>query len=72
MQDMGVLVPHGALPFDIGGQWRWTVDQRFNVGVEGARQAGFGGMFDGSNGAVGLGRSGDAAHSVQVRGGVSF
>ena len=109
MQDMGGLVPHGALPLDMGGQfaadvgygmagpggrgtgtpyagltqsavgyqamrygWRWAVDQRFNVGVEGARQAGFGGTFDGGYGAVGLGRSGDAAHSVQVRGGVSF
>ena len=109
MQDMGGLVPHGALPFDMGGQfaadvgygmagpggrgtgtpyagltqsavgyqamrygWRWTVDQRFNLGVEGARQAGFGGTFDGGYGAAVLGRSGDAAHSVQVRGGVSF
>ena len=110
MQDMGGLMPHGALPFDMGGQfaadvgygmagpggrgtgtpyagltqsavgyqamrygWRWTVDQRFNVGVEGARQAGFGGTFDGGYGAAVLGRrGGDAAHSVQVRGGVSF
>ena len=52
--------------------WRWAVDQRFNVGVEGARQAGFGGTFDGSYGLAGLGRSGDASHSVQVRGGVTF
>ena len=102
-------MPHGALPFDMGGQfaadvgygmagpggrgtgtpyagmtqsavgyqamrygWRWTVDQRFNVGVEGARQAGFGGTFDGGYGAAVLSRSGDAAHSVLVRGGVSF
>ena len=109
MQDMGGLVPHGALPFDMGGQfaadvgygmagpggggtgtpyagltqsgmgyramrygWRWTVDRRFNVGVEGARQAGFGGTFDGGYGTAGLSRNGDAAHSVQVRGGVSF
>ena len=108
MQDMGGLTPHGALPFDMGGQfaadvgygmsgpggwgtgtpyagltqsavgyqamrygWRWMVDQRFNVGVEGARQAGFGGTFDGYD-VAGLSRSGDASHSVQVRGGVTF
>ena len=52
--------------------WRWTMDQQFNVGLEGARQAGFGGTFDGGYGAPGIGRGGDAAHSVQVRGGVSF
>jgi len=109
MQDMGGLVPHGARPLDMGGQfaadvgygmagpggrgtgtpyagltqsavgyralrfgWRWTVDQRFNVGVEGVRQAAVSGTFDGGNSAAGLGRSGDAAHSVQVRDGVSF
>ena len=108
MQDMGGLVPHSALPFDMSGQfaadvgygmagpggrgtatpyagltqsgvgyramrygWRWTVDQRFNVGVEGARQGGFGGVVGGLGGG-GLGRSGDAAHSVQVRGRVTF
>ncbi len=110
MQDMGGLIPYGAVPFDMGGQlaadvgygmegpggrgtgtpyagltqsgvgyralrygWRWAVDQRFNVGVEGARQGGFGGMLDHlGNGAAGLGRVGDAAHSVQFRGGVTF
>ena len=53
--------------------WRWTVDQRFNVDVEGARQDGLGGFLDGlGNGPADLGRTGEAAHSVQVRGGVSF
>ena len=110
MQDMGGLIPYGAVPFDMGGQfaadlgygmagpggrgtgtpyagmtqsgmgyramrygWRWRVDQRFNVGVEGARQDGLGGLLDGlGNGPAGLGRTGNAAHSVHVRGGVSF
>ena len=45
--------------------WRWEVDRRFNVGVEGARQAGFAGTFDGGYGAAGFGRAGEAAHSVQ-------
>ncbi len=45
------------------------MDQRFNVGVEGARQDGLGGMLDHlGDGAAGLGRMGDAAHSVQVAG----
>ena len=53
--------------------WRWEVDPRFNVGVEGARQGGFGGVLDTlGDGATGLGRVREAAHSVQVRGGVSF
>ncbi|MCY4661847.1 MAG: hypothetical protein OXF93_18885, partial [Acidobacteria bacterium] len=110
MQDIGGLVPHGALPFDMGGQlaadvgygmsgpggrgtgtpyaglsqsgvgyralrygWRWTVDQRFDVGVEGARQDGLGNAFGHlGDGAAGLGRTGEPAHSVQVRGGVTF
>ena len=37
--------------------WRWAVDQRSNVGVEGARQDGLGGMlYHHGNGAAGLGR----------------
>ena len=110
MQDMGGLIPYGAVPFDMGGQfaadvgygmagpggrgtgtpyagmtqsgmgyramrygWRWRVDQRFNVGVEGARQDGLGRLLDGlGNGPSGFGRTGEAAHSVQVRGGVTF
>ena len=106
MQDMGELIPYGAVPFDMGGQfaadvgygmagpggrgtgtpyagmtqsgmgyramrygWRWRVD----VGVEGARQDGLGGTFDHlGDGAAGFGRTGEAAHSVQVRGGVTF
>ena len=52
--------------------WRWTVDRRFDVGVEGARQGGFGGMVDRLGGGPGLGRTGEAAHSVQMRGGVTF
>ena len=51
----------------------WTVDQRFNLGIEGARQDSLGGMLDGlGNRPADLGRTGAAAHSVQVRGGVSF
>ncbi len=110
MQDLGGLVPHGALPFDMGGQlaagvgygmagpggrgtgtphagltqsgvgyralrygWRWTVDQRFNVGVEAARPDGLGNAFGHlGNGATGFGRTGEPAHSVQVRAGVTF
>ena len=53
--------------------WRWAVDQRFNVGVEAARQDGLGSMVDHlAGGAAGLGRMVAAAHSVQVRGGVTF
>ena len=110
MQDMGGLIPYGAVPFDMGGQlaadvgygmegpggrgtgtpyagltqsgvgyralrygWRWAVDQRFNLGVEAARQDGLGNALDHlGGGAAGLGRGGEAAHSVQVRGGVTF
>jgi len=110
MQDMGGLIPYGAVPFDMGGQlaadvgygmagpggrgtgtpyagltqsgvgyralrygWRWAVDQRFNLGVEAARQDGLGNALDHlGGGTAGLGRGGEAAHSVQVRGGVSF
>ena len=57
------------------GGGRWEVGQRFNVNVEGARQAGFSGAgaFDGIGGvASGLGRLGESSHSVQLRGGVSF
>ena len=53
-------------------EWRWTVDQRLNVGVEGARQDGLGGMLDHlGRGGPGLDR-GAAAHSVQFQGGVTF
>ena len=53
--------------------WRWTVDQRFDVGVEAARQDGLGGMLDHlGGGATSLARGGEAAHSMQVRGGVRF
>ena len=48
-------------------------DARTGRGVEGARQDGLGGMLDGlGNGAPGFGRGGDAAHSVQVRGRLTF
>ena len=40
------------------------VDQRFNMGVEGARQDGFGSMLTGFGG--------DAARSVGLPGGVTF
>ena len=109
-QDMGGLIPYGAVPFDMGGQfaadlgygmagpggrgtgtpyagmtqsgmgyramrygWRWRVDQRFNVGIEGARQDGLGGLLYGlGNDPSGLGRTGAASHSMQVRDGASF
>ena len=84
MQDMGVLMPYGGVPFDSGGQfaaalgyemagpdgrgtgtpyagvtqsgmgyratrygWRWKVGQRFNLGVEGSRHGGDGGLMGG-------------------------
>ncbi len=49
-----------------------TVDRRFDVGVEAARQDGFGNALDHLGGAPGLGRMGEAAYSVQVRGGRTF
>ena len=53
--------------------WRWTLDQRFNVGGEGPRQDGLGNAFGHlGNGPTGLGRTGEPAPSVQVRGGVTF
>ena len=52
--------------------WRWAVDQRFNVGVEGARQGGFGGFSGGGLLDGGFGRLGESSHSVQLQGGVSF
>ena len=53
--------------------WRWAVDQRFNVGVEAARQDGLGNALDHlGGGAAGVGRAGEPTHSVQVRGGVTF
>ena len=56
--------------------WRWEMGQRFNLGVEGARQGGFSGAgaLDGlGGGASDHGRLGSgASHSVQLRGGVSF
>ena len=49
-------------------RWRWTVEQPFNMRAEGARHDGLGRLLDGlGNGSAGLGRTGDAAHSVQVR-----
>ena len=48
--------------------WRWTVDQRFNVSVEGAQQGGLSGFSGGFNDG-GLGRLGESSHSVQLRGG---
>ena len=36
--------------------WPWTVDQQFNVGVEGARQDSLGGMLDHRGGGPDLGR----------------
>lgn len=53
-----------------GGAGR--VDRRLNVAVESARQDGLGRMLDSLGGGPDLGRVGDAAHSVQVRGGVTF
>ena len=53
--------------------WRWEVG-RFNLGLESARQDGFGG-FGGFGQPLGVGthrRVGGAQHSAQVRGGVSF
>ena len=53
--------------------WRWEVG-RFNLGLEGARQDGFGG-FGGFGQPVCVGtdrRIGGAQHSAQVHGGVSF
>ena len=53
--------------------WRWAVDQRFDVGVEGSRQEGLGNAFGHlGQGAAAFGRMGEPAHSVQVRGGVTF
>ena len=55
--------------------WRWTVDQRFNVSVEGARQGGFSGLSGGGllDGGLGLRRlGGGSTHSVQLRGSVTF
>ena len=46
--------------------YRWEVGPRFNVGVEGARMGGVGGVA-GANG-----DGGGTAHSVQVRGQVGF
>ena len=51
--------------------WRWTVDQRFNVSVEGARQGGVGGFPQRALDDA-VGRPGRAQQSVQVRGGLSF
>ena len=111
MQDMGGLMPYGAMPFDMGGQlaadigygmtgpggrgtgtpyagltrsgmghramrygWRWEVGRRFNIGVEGARQGGFGGVTGMPQPALGGADVAPAGtqHSLQVRGGVSF
>ncbi len=54
--------------------WRWTVNERFNVSVEGARQRGVGGIGNVTP-PVDAGADPDvsgAQHSLQVRGGVSF
>ena len=56
--------------------YRWEVGRRFNVGVEGTRQGGFGGVptLDGPGaGRLGLDPLGTGStHSVQLRGGLSF
>ena len=54
--------------------WRSAVDHhRLNLGVEAARQDGVGNALDHlGGGTAGLGRGGEAAHSVQVRGRVTF
>ena len=111
MQDIGGLVPYGAMPFELGGQvtadvgygmtgpggrgagtpyagltqsgmghramrygWRWEVGPRLNVGVDGARQGGVGGIaaVDGLGGTTLEGSGGEAAHALQVRAGISF
>ena len=51
--------------------WRWEVGERFSLGVEGARQGGFGGFAQPVLGDAGD-RLGGAQHSVQVHGAVSF
>ena len=47
--------------------YRWEVGRRFNLGVEGARQDGFGGFARPAPGGAG-----GARHAVRVLGGVSF
>ena len=49
-----------------GYGYRWEVSPRFNVGVEGARTGGFGGLAGAD------GRGSGPAHSVQVRGQIGF
>ena len=52
--------------------WRWESGGGFNLGVEGARDDGAGGLWQPMLDGGGGGRLGGAHHSVQVRGGVSF
>ena len=53
--------------------WRWEIGPRFNIGVEGARQGGVGGIaaVDGLGGPALEGVGSGATHSLQMRGGIS-
>ena len=54
--------------------WRWEIGPRFNIGVEGARQGGVGGIaaVDGLGGPALEGLGSGATHSLQMRGEISF